>query len=605
MSSAWQPGRLYPPGALVVPRTQQPIGPIQIPNPSFEAGLTDWVLGGTAQLSASGGFSGPACVVSAGAGEQFDGSASGATRYPVRPGQQITLTAMGRIESGTAGTSFSVVLLWFDGSGQLIGQSGGAEVTMKQAGTAWRQAIVSALAPANAASVQYAGVMNTSASSTVSRICMDAFSWNYTSPIAASLQYRAVQPAAGVSGSAEPAWPGVLGQRVTDNEVIWEAVSVSRVVWEARPIMRSGPSEPTWPQVDGARVIDGTISWVARTRRVTDSNCPRTPVTTIGASKVFKADGDIVRFSATANPLDWTTTQDAGYLPTGLQQANANDMAVLGMYRGNLVAFNASSFQMWQIDPDPEAMAILDQMDGIGSSWPQAAQAVSNDLFYLSQLGVRTVGIANAAENLAAGDVGMPIDELVRADIAAGGRVLSTYYPGAGQFWLAFARDGRTSVHVYSMARAGQMGAWSRYEFPFAVEAFAQLGDDLYVRHGDQISVVSEAATHDEVAGVALRFPGVVWWPWLDFGTPGVTKMLEGFDYVGTGQGPSISIGYDQRSDQAFTPPYEVPNDTLPGGLVPLPVSAPTLSVRLTFAGGERWNVQSVLLELSPMQGGP
>lgn len=162
-----------------------------------------------------------------------------------------------------------------------------------------------------------------------------------------------------------------------------------------------------------------------------------------------------------------------------------------------------------------------------------------------------------------------------------------------------------STVFVYTMTRAGSRGAWSRYLFPFAVEAFAQLGNDLFIRHGDTISRVDQGAVSDEVDGVQVPFTGTVWWPWLDFGKAGATKMLEGFDYVGTGQGPSISIGYDQRSADVFTDAYQIDPDTLTGGIVPFPVSAPTLSVKLEFAGGAEWNVQSVLLSVRDLKGGP
>lgn len=596
-TAAWQPGRLYPPGSLVVARTRPSTPGAAIQNPSFEAGDTGWSKGGNWVINNNPGFSGAWCA-------QFSGTGTGELinleRAPVVPGRRVNGECY--IRPATGSDAGRIRLYWYDGAGsEIVGAR--SDGTLVQGSGGWRLSRVSAAAPANAAAVAI-GVSTTKTSGTT--LSVDAFSWDYVgTQAAAGLMYRAVQPATGYSDTSEPAWPVTLGLQVIDNEVIWEAVSLSRVAWEARPILVSGGTEPDWPLANGARVSDGTIAWEAISRRIDDDNCPTTTVTTIIASKVFKADGDIVRFSATANPRDWTTAQDAGYLPTGLQQANANDTAVLAPYRGNLSVFNASSFQMWQVDPDPEAMAILDQMDGIGSSWQKAAQPVANDLFYLSQLGVRTVGIANAAENLAAGDVGSPVDDLIRAELALGGRIVSTYYPGGGQFWLAFARDGATAVHVYTMSQLGRRGAWSRYDFPFAVEAFAQLGDDLYIRHGDAISMVSELAASDEIGGETIDFPGLVWWPWLDFGTPGQTKMLEAFDYVGTGQGPSISVGYDQRSLSAFTPGYQLVSDTMPGGMVPIPVSAPTLSVRLTFAGGVKWNVQSVLLSVLPMQGGP
>lgn len=595
----WQPGRLYSPGSIVLPRTVPASEAFQITNPDFELGDTGWTKGPGWAINNQAGYSGGWCAMLIGEG-QGRKLISG-DRHPVKAGQRFQ--AQCYVQPTRSSDSAALLVVFFNESGGVVSEQQG---TMAKGNHGWRVSKSGNrdgfVVPGGATHVAL-GVI--ASKYTSSFLGADSFSWSLRTEVQAGLMYRAVQAESGYSGTNEPVWPGILGQQVADNEVMWESISITRVVWQARPILRSGATQPVWPTSSGGRVADGRISWEAVSRSIEDPNCPNSPVTTIIASKVFKADGDIVRFSATANPRDWTTPQDAGYLPTGLQQANANDAAALAPYRSNLAVFNASSFQMWQVDPDPEAMAIIDQMDGIGSSWQQAAQPVANDLFYLSQLGVRTVGIANAAENLAAGDVGSPVDELVRAEIAAGGRVLSTYYPGAGQFWLAFARPGATSVHVYSMARAGQAGAWSRYELPFAVEAFAQLGDDLYIRHGNSISVVSEGATQDEVGGALVNFPGVVWWPWLDFGAPGQTKMLEGFDYVGTGQGPSISIGYDQRSNAAFTPAYQIVNDTMPGGMVPIPVAAPTLSVKLSFAGGEKWNVQSVLLSVLPMQGGP
>lgn len=145
-------------------------------------------------------------------------------------------------------------------------------------------------------------------------------------------------------------------------------------------------------------------------------------------------------------------------------------------------------------------------------------------------------------------------------------------------------------VFVYTMA-AGK-GRWSRYGFPFAIDAFAQLGNHLYLRSGDAIYRVDPTVSAD--AGVP--FPGRVQWPWLDLGQPGVTKMLESIDVVATGS-PSISLGTDQRNTSAFTAAYEIPADTLPGTPIPFPVSAPSLSARVDFAAdGSPWSLTAVNL---------
>lgn len=413
------------------------------------------------------------------------------------------------------------------------------------------------------------------------------------------LLYRAVQPAAGLSGSTEPAWPLVLGVQVVDNEVIWEAINATRITWEASPILVSGPTEPvTWPTDVGGTVADNTIVWEAVSRRVTDENCPNTKVVAIASSKVYAADADIIRFSATVNPLDWTSQEDAGYLPVGLQQYGANDVQAINLYRGNLVNFSASTFQNWQVDEDPRNMAILDAMEGIGSIEQRAAQPVSNDLFYLARLGVRTVGIAGGSTNLAAGDVGMPIDPLIQSAVTASdagnGRRLSTYYPSSGQYWLMMpgvdgsaVAPGYTETFVYTMNKIGSIGAWSRYTFPWEIEDTALQGNDLYIKSGDSIFLVADDTIEDEDEnGDPVTVLATIRWPYLDFGAPGQIKGMVGFDMVGTGT-VSVQFGYDQRDFNVVTPAYSITADTVPGNIIGFPWSAASWSPTLQFSSDD------------------
>lgn len=220
--------------------------------------------------------------------------------------------------------------------------------------------------------------------------------------------------------------------------IIWEAIAADTVTWEASSVLTSGSSEPTWPTEVGAFISDGTIAWETTALRITDENCPNSKVVAIAASKVFAGDRNVVRFCATLNARDWSTEEDAGFLPTGLQQKSQVGVNAMGVYRGNLAIWSGSTFQIWQVDPDPAAMALLDAMEGIGSIYQQAVQPVSDDLFFLAALGVRTVSVAAGSENLATGDIGKPIDSLIQAELTTGVEPHATYYPSAGQYWLAF-----------------------------------------------------------------------------------------------------------------------------------------------------------------------
>lgn len=444
----WEAGKIYLPGDLVQPITAAAATTAStLTNAGFESGATGWTLGARWTVTTNWAYAGTQSAEFNG-GTSDTGEFISNDRIAIDAGESVSVTCMvnqGASSSNDAGAAVRVH--WYDAAGAHLSYNEGNIIKSGSSGAAFASS-VTASAPANTASFSVGanGFHNGSGQP----VWVDSFVLTYTPKQAVTgLIYKAVQPDPGTSAATEPVWPSTLGVQVIDNTVTWEAVSISRVVWETFPLLTSGATEPVWPTDPGASIVDGTMAWECVSRRVEDTNCPNTKVVCILASKVYAADGDIVRFSATANPLDWTTERDAGYLPTGLQQANANDTAVLAPYRGNLAGLNASSFQVWQVDPDPALMAMLDQMEGIGSTWPKAAQPVGNDLLFLTKLGVRSVSIAAGADNLAAGDVGMPVDPLVQSAMLSsatalsfglGTTALATYYPGAGQYWLVLTR---------------------------------------------------------------------------------------------------------------------------------------------------------------------
>lgn len=613
----WQPGRLYPPGSLVVPRTSRPSSPQSIPNPGFEEGDTGWnKSSGWAIIENEQAYQGNWLARYSGSGE---GGLHCGTDFDVVPGQSVTVSCYYRAPGDGDGAGGRVVLVWMDASKNTL-RIDGPTTNFHRTGhfNNWRQSTITASAPAGARYVRpsFSATINNG----TNPVDIDSWTWSYTPPVRADLQYKAVQPAAGYSDTSEPEWPGVLGQTVVDHEVVWEAVSITRVVWEARPILKTGPTEPEWPDMIGAEVADGTISWRAVDPITRDENCPNTKVVAIAKFKVYAGDGDVVRYTATLNPQDWTTPKDAGYLGTGLNQNGANWVAVLNLYRANLVVMNPTSFQQWQIDPDPALMDLLDTMEGVGSSYHLAAQPVANDLFYLSNRGVRTVGVVGASNNLRAGDIGLPVDPIVQSLMIEakenGEEPMGMYLPSMGQYWLCFNRvvpddgeapaigsardlcpslsvgDRYAEVMVYTLAQIGEVGAWSRYVFPYAIDDWAQEGDDLYVRDGNTVFRISDnfgacdfyvpGTSETEAEGVP--FDALIQWPWLDFEAPGVDKQMESFDIVGYGEA-DIEFGYDQTAPGYFTEPYRVIPDTVPGTTIPMPLNAPSYSVRLRYHG--------------------
>ena len=366
-------------------------------------------------------------------------------------------------------------------------------------------------------------------------------------------------------------------------------------------ILESGSNQPTWPTVLGGSVADNTIIWTATDGRVTDPNCPQSKVVAIGSAKVYAADDDIIRFSATTNALDWSASNDAGFIPFGLQSYGNEPCLALALYRSNLVAFNSLGYQMWQIDPDPANIAILDA-EPVGCAFPKSAQPCNNDLVFLSPVGLRNIGTAGVSGNLQAGMFGKQVDPIVQALIAqlptTGYEPRALFNPGTGQYWLLV---GPTAV-VLTINGSNAM-SWSRYTFPATITDWTVLDSVLYLRAGDLVWSLDPTVPWDDYqnADTYTAFVGAMSWNYLELGPIGQDKMFDGFDLTIGNIDDSgeivltnnvkctVQFGYNQSNHELATQPFTVTGDSVPGTVIPMPMTAPSFQARLNFGTGQFW----------------
>jgi hypothetical protein len=638
--TTWLAGTNYAPGAVVIPTTSQGAFINAIPNGDFEGGSASggWTFtdpGGVTQWAYSSTlpYQGSECITfPGGSGVGAGGGFATMTSYSlVTPGQSVTASAYLNPNNAGANLTLWIQLNWYDNTDAIISSSGHAQ--NEQEGGGYRKTTITATAPVGAAHVR---VSIGAGSGTNGRNAgfADLITWNLETPSAVTnFLYEAIQLVAGSSGTAEPTWPTTLGSTILDGGVTWKAIGTSIITWQAIPLMQSGLVAPVFPTTIGNSVLDSStftnsignaintsMSWVAIDRHVLDASCPNTTPVAIGASHVFAGNNDIVPFSAAVNPIDWSSTNNAGYLPTGLNNYGDNPVAVLALYRGNLVAFNAGGYQMWQIDPDPQNMALLDAQP-VGSTFVRAAQSVANDLLFLTAVGVRNLGTVGATANMAIGNTGQPVDPLVTAYIATSSFApLSLYYPGRGQYWLIFG----SQAFVLTINGTGNR-TWSRYSFPQAITDWTLNAEILYLRTANNLVWqfnpaavgVDDSNSVLTTQGANVPFNGVVQWPYLDLAALGLNKMLVGVDIVGEGN-CSIQIAYNQNDKTTFndnpsfavstsvTTPYFVQiDDTVPGEPLAFPINAPSYSPILTFTGSSTsanaWTWQAMNIYFAPV----
>ncbi len=245
------------------------------------------------------------------------------------------------------------------------------------------------------------------------------------------------------------------------------------------------------------------------------------------AEKIFATDqgSDVVRFSSTGNPMDWTTAQDAGFLPTGLRSDGSVKPTGLGQYLGRLVVLHSDHTQVWTVDPDPAKMALFQGVSGVGTTRPLATSNVANDVVILDRTGIRSITMQLYTANLIDLDIGSPIDSLIKAET---GNAIGLFWHGGGQYWVVFG----SNVYVYTFSRTANIAAWSKYVYGFSIQWMTELDGLLYLRSGDNVYLCDDTVFKDDAASFKAR----VVMPYLDMKSPGVLKQFMGMDAVINGK---------------------------------------------------------------------
>jgi hypothetical protein len=330
---------------------------------------------------------------------------------------------------------------------------------------------------------------------------------------------------------------------------------------------------------------------------ISDVNCPHTASVIKAASKMFAigSDGTTVRYCKTGDPNDWTAVSDAGFLPTGLNATGDREANALGLYQKKLVVLTRDAAQVWTVDPDPTAMELDDIVENVGTSYPNSLATVGGDLFFLSDYGFRSITTNKLIDKREDVDVGSPIDSLVKAALSSMTQTpIARYYYGTGQYLCAID----STLYVYSLSRTSKIAAWSRYVIPVAVDAMAELDGVLYIRTGDDVYKLSEAAYTDGGNGSDIEgdeFEVMIEMPYMDFKTPGILKRIYAIDIVMEGE-CHFSLGWDVRNAEAVTDEVRIIGNTRGGGLIPIECCGTEFSPRFRNLTDEEFRLDALTI---------
>lgn len=327
---------------------------------------------------------------------------------------------------------------------------------------------------------------------------------------------------------------------------------------------------------------------------ITDSNVPHSKGVVKAEDKIWAVDGDIVRFSATGNPRDWTTASDAGFLPVGLKQRGSETARVLGKYKeSNLVVFFDDGAQLWAIDPDPALHSFSQSLPGTASPYHRSIALLYQDLYILADVGFRSISEQALTGSQAELDIGSAIDSILAAvlPISPTDTPQAVFHNRLGQYMCAIG----AIVHVYTVSKTSKVAAWSEYTFPWTIDDIATLNGKVYFRNGNNVFLLDDTVTTDHDGSTTVPYECEIVLPYLDAKKPGVLKIWTGADLVTTGAA-RLSFKYDPRDDNFVTSEITLSGDTRPGDMTPIELTSVNIAPVIKNNADEEFQLDAITL---------
>lgn len=206
--------------------------------------------------------------------------------------------------------------------------------------------------------------------------------------------------------------------------------------------------------------------------------------------KVYAGAGSILFFCGVNEPILWDSDLDAGagFINAANHVGGSESIDSLETYQGRLALFARNAIQLWTMqfddaDNNPDQFLL-----NIGTRAARSTlEFAGNDVFFLDDMGVRSIRARDSSNNAFASGVGAAINPVIRewmrdsasqSDIA---NAVVIVEPIDGRFWLVIG----TRAFVYSYFPEAGIAAWSWYNLDFTITDLARSGNQVYARGSD------------------------------------------------------------------------------------------------------------------------
>jgi hypothetical protein len=313
--------------------------------------------------------------------------------------------------------------------------------------------------------------------------------------------------------------------------------------------------------------------------------------------KVYAIAGNTLHFCEVGDPTKWgTATNGAGNIDLSTNLGGSESLTGIAVYIDRLAVFSGTAAQIWSVDPDPDKNFLVQTIPNMGALAAMATIPYGeSDVFVLTRSGVRSLRVREMSQtNLATTyDIGAPIDDLIRAAVrgmADVTRACAAVEPLWSRYLIALGQ----TVYAFSYFPASKVSAWSPYDFGGAVDAFAVLGNQLYVRIGAGVYLLGgeNGATYDTSPYEAVL-------PFMDGQSPYTIKALDGID-VGCQGRWDIDAGANPKRPDERVNIANIQDSTWGDGRIPVGINGTHVGLRFHGRSPQKAVLESVVLHYTP-----
>ncbi|ODT60957.1 MULTISPECIES: hypothetical protein [Paracoccus] len=278
--------------------------------------------------------------------------------------------------------------------------------------------------------------------------------------------------------------------------------------------------------------------------------------------KLYAGSGTNLHYSAIQGPTYWQAGGTgagqigAGFTNVADSNSSPDRITALARYFDKLAVFTGDTVQTWFLDPDPDLVVQSQVLENTGTDCPRSVTQFGDaDIFYLDTSGLRSLRARDSSNAAASTDIGVPIDDILSAKLAAMSasqrqRVVGLINPSDKRFWLVMGRE----IFVYSYYPNSKVNAWTRYEAAstigtvrteFDIEDAISFDRRVFLRAGN--AIYCYGGWSGDVAYDAT--PAVAWLPMLDADAPTAEKDWRGVDAAITGNW-TVGVSFDPNQPE-------------------------------------------------------